>query len=113
MVTIPEETGIPGEVRTVVPDVYKFQYPPVPEVPDDLVPGVIPANFQWGIEVDDTTIFFETREGDNGPEYRVAYVHPENVLLDWTDDVDALWIEALQTLEDNRELSEDWLDFLD
>ena len=35
------------------------------------------------------------------------------VLLDWTDDVDALWIEALQTLEDNRELSEDALEFLD
>lgn len=34
-------------------------------------------------------------------------------MLDWTDDVDALWIEALQTLEDNRELSEDALDFLD
>ncbi len=72
MVTIPAETDIPGEIRTVVPDVYKFQYPPVPEVPDDLVPAVIPANFQAGVEVDDTTIFFETREGDNGPEYRYA-----------------------------------------
>ncbi|CAD7944297.1 unnamed protein product [Amoebophrya sp. A25] len=113
MVTIPEESDIPGEVRTVVPDVYKFQYPPVPEVPDDLVPGVIPANFQAGVEVDDTTVFFETKEGDNGPEYRVAYVHPENILLDWTDDVDALWIESLQILEDNRELSEEALDFLD
>lgn len=40
-------------------------------------------------------------------------MHPENVLLDWTVDVDALWIETLQTLEDNRELSEEALDFLD
>lgn len=69
MVTIPEESD-EGDVRTVVPDVYKFQYPPVPEVPDDLVPGVIPANFQAGVEVDEKNIFFETREGDNGPEYR-------------------------------------------
>ena len=69
MVTIPEETEA-GDVRSVVPDVYKFQYPPVPEVPDDLVPGVIPANFQAGVEVDEKNIFFETREGDNGPEYR-------------------------------------------
>ena len=47
----------------------------------------------------------------------IAYVHPENVLLDWTDDVDALWIETLQTLEDSGELTEDdnadALNFLD
>jgi hypothetical protein len=37
MFTIAVETDTPGEVQTVVPDVYKFQYPPVPEVPDGKV----------------------------------------------------------------------------
>jgi len=45
----------------------------------DTVGGIIPAQFQAGVEVDDTMIFFETNEGDNGPEFRLAYVHPENV----------------------------------
>ena len=40
-------------------------------------------------------------------------MHPENVLLDWTDDVDALWIECLQTLEESGEMVEEMLDFLD
>lgn len=42
MVTITEETEVPGEVRTVVPDVYKFQYPPVPEVPDGIARFCLP-----------------------------------------------------------------------
>lgn len=69
MVSVPEDDG-EGGFRRVVPDVYKFQYPPVPECPDDLVPGVIPAQFQACIELDNKNIFLDTQEGDNGPEYR-------------------------------------------
>merc|ERR1719201_489378 len=100
-------------VEGEVPEMYKFQYPPVADQPEDLHPGVIPAGFTAGVPVDDTMVYFETKEGAMGPEFQVAYTHPDNVLLDWTDDVDALWIEALQTLEDNRELTEEALNFLD
>jgi len=105
--------GYTVTIEGIVPDVYKFQYPPVVESPDELHPGVIPAGFSSGCEVDDTMVFFHTKEGPMGPEFQVAYTHPDNVLIDWTDDVDALWIEALQTLEDNQELSEEALSFLD
>mmetsp|Transcript_22379 Transcript_22379/g.48853 ORF Transcript_22379/g.48853 Transcript_22379/m.48853 type:complete len:634 (+) Transcript_22379:88-1989(+) len=96
-----------------VPDVYKFQYPPNPESPEEVYPGVIPAGFQAGVPCDETMIYFQTRDGAVGPEYQVAYTHPDNVLIEWSDDVDALWIETLQTLEDANELSEGALDFLD
>jgi hypothetical protein len=96
-----------------VPDTYRFQYSPVADSPDDLHPGVIPAGFSAAVPVDDSEIFFNTREGVLGPEYQVAYGSIENVLLDWTDDVDALWIETMQQLEDTGRLSEAALEYLD
>ena len=33
-------------------------------------------------------VFFHTKEGPMGPEFQVAYTHPDNVLIDWTDGVD-------------------------
>lgn len=96
---------------------YHFQYPPDLTAPEHLHPGVIPADFTACVPADDSWIYFSTQEGIEGPNYRVAYMTEENILLDWTEDVDALWIEALQTLEDGLQgglaLSEDALNCLD
>lgn len=106
-----------------VPEMYQFQYLPDPDQPEDLHPGVVPAGFSAGVPVDDTMVYFHTREGAVGPEYQVVYTRTDpdsasdepafSMVLDWKDDVDALWVEALQALEDSRELSEDALAFLD
>lgn len=99
------------------PDSYKFQYPPDSDAPESLHPGVVPANYSASVPVDNTAVFFHTREGQIGPEYQVAYGHAENVIFgqdpDWIEDVDALWIESLQFLEEENELSEEALNFLD
>ncbi|CAK0890797.1 unnamed protein product [Prorocentrum cordatum] len=67
-------------------------------------------------------LYFHTREGNGAPQYQVIYTRPDpeggdvpafSMVLDWTEDVDALWIEALTRLEDSNELSEDALAFLD
>mmetsp|Transcript_48797 Transcript_48797/g.139608 ORF Transcript_48797/g.139608 Transcript_48797/m.139608 type:complete len:610 (-) Transcript_48797:16-1845(-) len=105
-----------------VPKMYRFQYLPDPDQQDDLHPGVVPAGFSAGVPVDDTMIYFHTREGVTGPEYQVVYTRPDpdggdvpvySMVLEWDADVDAIWIEALQRLEDRKELSEGALDFLD
>lgn len=96
-----------------VPDVYKFEYQADLDTPDVLYPGVVPADFSAGVPVSDTRVFFHTREGATGPEYRVAYSDPDNILLDWSDDVDHLWVETMQALEESGDLSEDDLNFLD
>mmetsp|Transcript_9735 Transcript_9735/g.17149 ORF Transcript_9735/g.17149 Transcript_9735/m.17149 type:complete len:604 (-) Transcript_9735:8-1819(-) len=104
------------------PEMYKFQYLPDADQPDELHPGVVPAGFSAGVPVDDQMVYFYTREGTTGPEYQVLYSRPDpdggdmpaySMVLEWNDDVDALWVDALQRLEDSRELSEDALAFLD
>mmetsp|Transcript_86754 Transcript_86754/g.273743 ORF Transcript_86754/g.273743 Transcript_86754/m.273743 type:complete len:615 (-) Transcript_86754:44-1888(-) len=104
------------------PEMYKFQYCPDPDQEEELHPGVIPAGFSACVPVDDNMIYFHTREGVTGPEYQVVYTRPDpdggdvplySMVLEWDVDVDAIWIEALQRLEDSRELSEDALNFLD
>jgi len=106
-----------------VPEMYKIMYVPDPDEPEELHPGVIPASFSAGVPVDDQMIYFHTREGTNAPEYQVIYTRqdPEggdeptySMQLEWTPDVDAIWMEALQRLDDNdQELSEEALNFLD
>mmetsp|Transcript_51941 Transcript_51941/g.121607 ORF Transcript_51941/g.121607 Transcript_51941/m.121607 type:complete len:609 (+) Transcript_51941:57-1883(+) len=105
-----------------VPESYQFQYLPDPENPEDLHPGVVPAGFSSGVPVDDAMVYFHTREGSMGPEYQVVYAGPDSpegdvpsssMVFDWRDDVDALWVEAMQRLEESHELSEDALAFLD
>jgi hypothetical protein len=106
------------------PEMYKFQYLPDPEQPEDLHPGCVPASFSAGVPVDDTMVYFQTNEGTNGPEYQVVYSKPDpeggDVPLeslkfpldqDWTDDVDFLWVEALRELE--KVLSEEAMMILD
>lgn len=104
------------------PEMYRFQYLPDPDQPDELHPGVVPAGFSAGVPVDDQMVYFYTREGTTGPEYQVLYSRPDpdggdipaySMVLDWLDDVDTLWVDALQRLEESRELSEDALAFLD
>ena len=63
--------GFPVTIDGEVPQLYRFQYPPVPTAPTDLHPGVIPAGFTSAVPVDDTMIYFHTREGMLGPEYMV------------------------------------------
>lgn len=129
--------------KQIVADCYRFQYAPVPEIPDDLVPGIIPDSFLSVIELDgiasspnglpsdfDTQnqmndkdcdalygqrIFLETRESpfSKNPEFRIAWVEKGNILCDWCEDVDGLWIETLQMLEECKEVSEEALQFLD
>jgi len=105
-----------------VPEMYTFMYLPDPEQAEDLHRGTIPAGFSAGVPVDDQMVYFYTREGGSGPEYQVMYsrADPDGgdvpafaMELPWTDDVDALWIEALQRLEESQELTEGALDFLD
>jgi len=105
-----------------VPEMYRFQYLPDPDLPEDLHPGVIPAGFSACVPVDQDMVYFHTREGDTGPEYQVVYTQPDpsgaetpahSMVLEWTNDVDAIWVEALQQLEDNAGLSEEALNFLD
>jgi hypothetical protein len=105
-----------------VPATYGFQYLPDPELIEDLHPGVVPANFSAGVPVDDNMIYFHTREGNGRPQYQVVYTRPDpdggdipafKMELEWSEDVDSLWIEALQRLEESNELSEDALAFLD
>lgn len=105
-----------------VPEMYRFQYLPDPDLPEDLHPGVIPAGFSACVPVDQDMVYFHTREGDTGPEYQVVYTQPDpaggdipahSIVLEWTNDVDAIWVEALQQLEDNAGLSEEALNFLD
>eukprot|EP00435_Cladocopium_sp_Y103_P037005 s26_g9.t1 len=109
-----------------VPEMYRFQYLPDPDLPEDLHPGVIPAGFSACVPVDQDMVYFHTREGDTGPEYQVVcaqqataedwYTQPDpaggdipahSMVLEWTNDVDAIWVEALQQLEDNAGLSEE------
>jgi len=105
-----------------VPEMYRFQYLPDPDLPEDLHPGVVPAGFSAGVPVDDDMVYFHTREGNTGPEYQVVYTQPDpdggdvpaySMVLEWTNDVDSIWVEALQQLEDSGGLSEDALTFLD
>lgn len=100
-----------------VADGYQFQYPPDVHEPENLHPGVIPAEYTACVPADDSWIYFSTQEGIAGPNYRVAYMTESNILLDWTEDVDGLWIEVLQTLEDGLQggfaLSEEALNSLD
>jgi len=109
-------------VEGEVPEMYRFQYLPDPDLPEDLHPGVIPAGFSAGVPVDQDMVYFHTREGNTGPEYQVVYTQPDesggetpahSMVLEWTNDVDAIWVEALQQLEDTTSLSEDALAFLD
>jgi len=114
-----------------VPAEYKFQYLPDPDAPKDddhLHPGVIPGGdhargilgFLSCVPADEGFVYFETRAGATGPEYRSTYPRapddddnqPYEMYLDWTDDVDALWSEALQDCLEGL-LSEDALDMLD
>lgn len=98
-----------------VPDVYKFEYQADPDMPEILHPGCIPAKFSAGVPVDDVWVYFHTREAmdKSGPEYQVAFPEPNQVLLDWTADVDTLWVETMQALEEGGNLSEKALNFLD
>lgn len=96
-----------------VPNAYKFQYPPDSDAPESLHPGIVPANYSASVPVDNTSVFFHTKEGQTGPEYSVAYGTAENVIFGPDVDVDALWIESLQFLEEENELSEEALNFLD
>lgn len=105
-----------------VPEMYNFMYLPDPEDPEALHPGTVPASFSAGVPVDDQMVYFYTREGTSGPEYQVVYTRPDpdggdvpafSMVLEWTDDVDAIWMEAIQRLEDSGELGEDALNFLD
>ncbi|CAE8585114.1 unnamed protein product, partial [Polarella glacialis] len=98
-----------------VPEMYRFQYLPDPDLPEDLHPGVVPAGFSAGVPVDDDMVYFHTREGNTGPEYQVVYTQPDpdggdapaySMVLEWTNDVDSIWVEALQQLEDSGGLSE-------
>mmetsp|Transcript_4283 Transcript_4283/g.8169 ORF Transcript_4283/g.8169 Transcript_4283/m.8169 type:complete len:553 (+) Transcript_4283:51-1709(+) len=101
---------------------YRFQYLPDPDQEEELHPGVVPAGFSAGVPVDDNMVYFHTRQGETGPEYQIVYSRPDpdggdtsahSMVLEWEADVDALWIQALQNLEDSNELSEQALDFLD
>jgi len=97
-------------------DAYRFQYAPVAATPDDLHPGVIPAGFSASVPADDTFLWLHTREEpDNAlfPEYRIAFSTAENVLVDWTADVDSMWMATLQALEEHAQLAEETLDYLD
>jgi hypothetical protein len=103
-----------------VPEPYRFQYAPDSNSPDVMSPGVIPAGFCASVpckanEVqNDTYLYLMTREGTGlGPEFQCTYSTPQNVLIDWTDDIDALWTEALGALEEHGDMSEVGLDLLD
>lgn len=105
-----------------VPIEYQFQYLPNPEQMQDLFPGVIPAGFKSGVPVEDSMIFFETQQTGMGPEFSVTYTKwdPDgsdeylyHMHLPWKEDVDALWIEALQKLEVEAKLSQNALSLLD
>ncbi|CAK8986294.1 unnamed protein product [Durusdinium trenchii] len=63
-----------------VPEMYRFQYLPDPDLPEDLHPGVIPAGFSACVPVDQDMVYFHTREGDTGPEYQVVCADPDDVL---------------------------------
>ncbi|KAF4700400.1 hypothetical protein FOZ63_032818, partial [Perkinsus olseni] len=120
--------GYPVTVNGEVPTSYRFQYAPDPEeAPDELHMGVIPAGYKASIRVnregedavavepggETSEIFFCIREGQHGPDFRVCFQDLDSVLLDWTDDVDTLWIEVIAVLEDTQALGEASLEFLD
>jgi hypothetical protein len=104
-----------------VPEMYRFQYQPDPQQPEDLHPGVIPVGFSAGVPVADNMIYFYTREGISGPEYSCLYERAAwnegqegyRMSKDFSDDVDTLWVMALHQLEEDNELDEDDLAFLD
>jgi hypothetical protein len=104
-----------------VPEMYCFQYLPDPELPEDLHNGYVPAEFSAAVPVDDNMVYFYTREGMTGPEYQVVYSQsdpdgvedPAPMVLEWRDNVDEIWMETLQRLEDSAVLSENALNFLD
>jgi len=124
--------------RVVAPDgttppMYKFQYFPDEYNQEELHPGVVPANFQACVPIDgDNIIYFYTREGEAGPEYRTYYCCPDpdgsavplyemakpesdNPEEQWTTDIDQLWVLTLQQLEEDEMsgLTESSLEFLD
>merc|ERR1711879_891321 len=96
-----------------IPAAYRFEYAPDPEKPEDLELGTIPVDFSASVPVDQGVVVLRTREGKAGPEYQIEYQieskfqnSSENTVLQWTNDVDALWADALHQLEDKRSLSE-------
>eukprot|EP00927_Polykrikos_kofoidii_P056061 TRINITY_DN50242_c0_g1_i1.p1 TRINITY_DN50242_c0_g1~~TRINITY_DN50242_c0_g1_i1.p1 ORF type:complete len:603 (-),score=125.08 TRINITY_DN50242_c0_g1_i1:140-1948(-) len=101
------------------PEMYRFEYTPDPDLPEDHHPGMIPAEFSAGVPVDDSMIYFYTRQGVEGPEYRTVFERQGlegedyHMSLDWTENVDGLWVSALKKLEEDEALSEEALNFLD
>jgi hypothetical protein len=96
-----------------VPDAYRFQYPVSAENPEELFPGIVPAGFSAEITEADVTLFLHTRKGALAPEYQICYGVVDRVMVDWSESIDAQWMEALTVLEQYETLPEDSLDFLD
>jgi hypothetical protein len=96
-----------------VPDSYRFQYPVSAENPEELFPGIVPAGFSAEITEADVTLFLHTRKGALAPEYQICYGVVDRVMVDWSESIDAQWMEALTVLEQYETLGEDSLDFLD
>jgi len=96
-----------------VPDSYRFQYPVSAENPEELFPGIVPAGFSAEVTEGEVTLFLHTRKGPLAPEYQICYGVVDRVMVDWSESIDAQWMEALTVLEQYETLPEESLDFLD
>ena len=84
-------------VNNIVPDAYIFRYSTESEA---IIPGVIPADFCSRVRIDSAELFLNIRRGLSGPQYKLSFPSRTNVLVDWMDDLDNLWITGLQQVED-------------
>eukprot|EP00931_Biecheleriopsis_adriatica_P068873 TRINITY_DN42769_c0_g1_i1.p1 TRINITY_DN42769_c0_g1~~TRINITY_DN42769_c0_g1_i1.p1 ORF type:complete len:413 (+),score=57.62 TRINITY_DN42769_c0_g1_i1:57-1241(+) len=104
-------------VREAVPEAYRFQYATDAELPHDLQPGVLPADFSSSIIVEEGRASFHTRKGSAGPEFQADYSADDddtkNFHTHWNEDVDAMWMEFFGQMETRQILSEDTLGVLD
>jgi hypothetical protein len=79
--------------------------------------GCIPVNFSAYLNIGTSLIGLSTRRGLQGPEYQICFPNLGSMLIDWSGDIDAAWITALQKIEDakafNLDISESLLQQLD
>lgn len=97
----------------VVPESYAFRY--MDEAGSD-VRGYIPVDFSSKVMLDTAELLLNTRRGISGPEYQIRFPTGNAILVDWMDDLDNIWIVALQKLENedtNFHVNEAQLDALD
>jgi hypothetical protein len=110
-------------VEGVPPPTYQFQYCRDPDrEPESLDLGIVPVDFSAAVPVDDSMVCLETREGVDGPEYKIAFtkhddqknqIYKLEVDNVWDTNINELWANALAQLRADSAMTEESFCVLD